>query len=179
MGFNGSAEWRDPMFLRIRSWLRILAVVCFCGQDMGAVSGAIARSGSSSQKKPSYSAIRRRDAARDAKTPAKPLARPQTVYRYTTKRQAQMDMRKGLPPGKHMTANASAGRPPSSATAMKSYGLNRQPTGRETIVLPKGQPVRTNKVLGGTPGRGEITSTRRVQAGAMKKWAPISKRQKK
>ena len=167
------------MSLRIRLWIGILGVVCFCGQCLGAVSGTIARSGSSSPKKPPYSAIRRRDAARDAKTPAKPLARPQTVYRYTSKQQAQVEMRKGLPPGKHMTANAPAGRPPSSATAKRSYGLNRQPTGRETIVLPKGQPVKTNKVLGGTPGKGEITSTQRVQAGAVKKWAPISKSQKK
>jgi hypothetical protein len=109
----------------------------------------------------------------------KPLARRQTVYRYTTKQQAQIDLRKGVSPGKHMTANAPAGRPPSPATAKKSFGLNRQPTGRETVVWPKGQPVRKNRVLGGTPVNGETTSTQRVQAGAMKKWTPISKSQKK
>jgi hypothetical protein len=69
--------------------------------------------------------------------------------------------RKGRQTG-NLAANTTAGRPPGSATAKKSYGLDRQPIGRETIVLPKGQPVRRNRVVGGTPGKGEMRSTQRV-----------------
>ncbi len=115
-----------------------------------------------------------RDAARDAATPAKPLKRSRRVWRYTTKRDAENTKRHGLPKGRHMTSGTSPGRPPSPSTARDKYGLPRKPEARITIELPKGHPVRHNKVVGGKPGVGEITSVRRVPNHAIKKITPLN-----
>ena len=160
------------MFWRISLWM---AVVSFGGQ---AADGA-ASPGQQPTAKQRSDANRARDHARDNKTPAKPLARPQTVYRYTTKAKAQEDQRKGLPPRTHMTAAAASGRPPSPAQAKKTYGLNRKPTVRETITLPKGQTIRKGKVIGGTQGKVEYTSPQRVPSSAVKKVTPMHQTRKK
>ncbi len=166
------------MRFSIGSWFSVLILLALSGLDLAAFSGTPTRK-SSPNAKPPYSALRQRDRARDAKTPAKPLPQSRTVYRYTTKEKAEKDMRVGLRPGKHMTSNGSAGRPLSPATAKANYGLKRQPTVRETIVLSKGQPVRKDKVLGGARGKGEITSTKRVPPSAVKSYTPLSRSQKK
>ncbi len=44
---------------------------------------------------------------------------------------------------------------------------------RETIELPRRFPARHNKVPGGRPGAGEITSSRRVPPEAIKKVTPL------
>lgn len=104
----------------------------------------------------------RRDLVRDSAIKARPLARPRTVFRYTTKQRASVELRRGIPPGRHMTANGGPGRPLSRVAAQKRYGLPQRPGVRETIRLPKGQPVRTAKALGGRPGVGELTSSKRL-----------------
>jgi|SRR5581483_9784845 len=42
------------------------------------------------------------------RAPAKPLARPLAVQRYTTARRAACELKRGIPPGRHMTASATA-----------------------------------------------------------------------
>lgn len=106
--------------------------------------------------------VMRRDLARDSAIKARPLARSRTVFRYTSKAQARSELRRGIGPGRHMTSHGGPGHPLSSATAQKRYGLLGRPQVRETIRLPKGQPVRTAKALGGRPGVGELTSTKRL-----------------
>lgn len=45
-----------------------------------------------------------RDVVRDAATVVKPLSTQRRVWRYTSRRQAAIDARQGLAPGRHMTA---------------------------------------------------------------------------
>ena len=117
--------------------------------------------------------IQRKDLLNHLHTPVRPLPAPHTVHRYTSPGQARQEMRTGVAPGRHMTATAPAGRPPSPGTAMNRYGLQTAPHVRETIELPKGIPVRHNKVPGGRPGVGEITSSTIVPPEAIKRVTPL------
>jgi hypothetical protein len=117
--------------------------------------------------------IQRRDAWNHLHTPVRPLPAPRTVFRYTSPSQAQKELRTGIAPGRHMTTTAPAGRPPSPATAARQYGLRNAPGVRETVVLPKGFPVRHDKVPGGRPGVGEITSPKKVPPSAIKRVTPL------
>lgn len=115
----------------------------------------------------------RRDLVRDRAARVRPLAKDRTVFRYTSKAQARNETRKGIQPGSHMTSHTSAGRPLSPARAQRRYGLPRKPEVRATIRIPQGQPVRVNKAIGGRPGIGEFTSTKRVPRGAIEKVVPL------
>jgi len=101
------------------------------------------------------------DRWRDSKAPVKRLTQPRSVYRYTTKGQAQLYRRSGVPSGVHFTVKAGPGRPLSAGHAKSRYGLPRIPTTRVEAVLPRGTPVKTGKVLGGEPGYGELKTYRR------------------
>jgi len=116
----------------------------------------------------------RRDVLRDRATPVRPLSRSRSAVRYTTRERAREELRHGIPPGRHM-APAHAGRPLRRDHALKRYGLPRAPEVRESIRLPAGQPVRSNKALGGGRGVGEITSPRPVPPAAIKKVSPVSR----
>jgi len=62
-----------------------------------------------------------------------------------------------------MTAKAIApGRPLSQATAKNRYGLKKKPEAVMTIKIPGNQTVRKGKVIAGSPGYGEISSTKRI-----------------
>jgi hypothetical protein len=115
------------------------------------------------------SSVLRRDLARDRLTAAKPLRKSTKVFRYTSAARARKEAASGIKKGSHFTARAGRGRPLSSKKAMRRYGLPKRPQARETVILPKGAPVRRNKVLGGEPGIGEISTAKRVPAGAVKK----------
>lgn len=104
----------------------------------------------------------RRDLLRDRKTRVRVLPRDRHVFRYTTKQRAQEELRKGIRPGTHMTSRATPGRPPSALRAQRTYGLRQKPQVREKIHLPRGLPVKFNRVLGGKRGKGEISSTVRL-----------------
>jgi hypothetical protein len=117
--------------------------------------------------------IQRKDLWNHIHTPTRPLPTPRTVYRYTSPRQVRRELHSGIAPESHMTATAPAGRPPSPATAVKKYGLPNAPRVRETVQLPRGFPVRHNKVPGGRQGIGEITSPRTVPRTAIKKVTPL------
>lgn len=114
-----------------------------------------------------------RDAARDAATKARPLTKPTKVWRYTSREEAENAAKRGLAKDKHMTAGVGRGRPPTAASAQRRYGLARDPQVRMTIELPARQPVRRNKVLGGAPGVGEITSPKPVPPGAIRRIVPL------
>jgi hypothetical protein len=107
------------------------------------------------------------DRQRDEVTKAVPLLKPMTVHRYTSTEQARSELHRGLAPGTHMTANARSGPPLTAAHAQRRYGLPATPSARETIRLPANTLVRRNKVLGGSPGYGEITSPERIPPAAV------------
>lgn len=136
-----------------------------------AVSGAIVKKSTrkaaqkSIRKKAgskAYSRILRRDALRDSKTKAKPLIKKRTVNRYTSRKQASFEKKYGIKSRTHMTSGVRKGRAISAGTAKQRYGLWRKPTVRMKVLVPKGQPVRKNKVIGGKPGYGEWTSTKKI-----------------
>jgi len=115
----------------------------------------------------------RRDFLRDRATRARPLFQNRRVFRYTTKAQARQELQRGIQPGSHMTAHATGGRPLSPTQAQSRYGLPQKPEVRETVRLPKGQPIRPNKAVGGAAGVGEFTSSRRVPPEAIEKVVPL------
>jgi hypothetical protein len=51
--------------------------------------------------------------------------------------------------------------------------LDKAPAVRETVTLPKGFPVRPNKVVAGEAGYGELTSSERIPGDAIRKVVPI------
>ena len=111
----------------------------------------------------------RRDLLRDRKTPVRVLRHDRHVFRYATKAQARREIRSGLWPGTHMTSRATAGRPLSSSTAQRRFGIPKRPQVRETIHLQKGVPVRSNRVVAGKPGIGETTSPKRIPGQSIEK----------
>ena len=115
----------------------------------------------------------RRDLLRDRATHVRLLSKDRAVFRYTTRAQARQELQRGIRPGSHMTAHATAGRPLSPVQAQRRYGLLRQPEVRETIRLPQGQLVRPNRVIGGAAGVGEVTATIRVPSVAIVKVVPL------
>jgi hypothetical protein len=109
------------------------------------------------------------------RVPAKPLAQPRVVHRYTTLTRAQQEVRQGIAPGRHMTATARPGRPLSAQAAKEYYGLLRKPSARETIQLPKGFPVRHSHATNAARGVRELTSPQRVPPEAIKKVVPLAR----
>jgi hypothetical protein len=154
----------------------IITVLTAVRVEAGGLGRAVARGAAGSTAKAlrkDFARLLRRDFLRDRKIPARPLPRPKTVYRYTSKAQAQLELRKGLQPNTHMTAEGRPGRPLSPKTAESRYGLPQQPEVRETIRLPQGFPVRPAKAFQGSPGVGEITSPESLPPTAIKKVVPL------
>jgi hypothetical protein len=84
-----------------------------------------------------------------------------------------LELRRGLQPNTHMTAQGGPGRPLSPNTAKRRYGLRQRPQVRETLRLPKGYPVRSAKAFGGQPGVGELTSPKSLPPTAIQKVVPL------
>ncbi len=124
---------------------------------------SVARRVSVSGARRQTSLVLRRDALSHLK-PARPLARPLTVQRYTSARRAASEVRYGIPVGRHMTSPARRGPPMNAQSAVRRFGLVTSPAPqvRETIHLPKGFPLRSGKVNHGLHNVVERTSSRRV-----------------
>jgi len=107
-----------------------------------------------------YSDIERKDHKRDNETKAKQLSRNMKVYRYAERKK---DLLKDVKPKEHMTSHVDRGRPISGATAKNRYGLSYKPRYRETVNVEKGTMAKKTKVVGGDPGRGELTVTEKIR----------------
>lgn len=133
---------------------------------------AVARGAGKGAAKALKAGVRRAlriDRIRDLRTPARPLTRSITVRRYAAASRAATEARSGFRAGSHFTARLRPGRLPRASTAQRMYGLPRRPAVAFKVRLPKGQPVRVNKAIGGMPGRGEITSTAPIRRQAILK----------
>ena len=108
-----------------------------------------------------------RDLARDSTSRATRLGAERRVYKYATEPKALLFEQKGFPPGTHFTASAGPGRPPSAKTAQQHFGLSYRPNRRLGVTLPEGTQVKSNKVVGGSPGYGEIRSEKRLPPGVI------------
>ncbi len=154
--------------MRVRIWLLIASLAI-----VSATSPAQARGPAKTFARSAMNKLFKREAARDATTAAKPLTESRTVWRYTTRKKAAQESRHGLAPGRHTTARVTPGRPPSPETAQRVYGLPRKPNVRETWRLPSGTSVKSNKVIGGAPGKGELTPTKRLPPENLMKTTPL------
>jgi hypothetical protein len=139
--------------------LLVLLIAACDPAEAGGISKAVAKA--------AISRTLARDAARDAATSVRSLPAARTVWRYTTITGARREATHGLPPGVHMTSRTAPGRMPTGATARERYGLPATPTARMTITLPKGLPVRHNKVVAGDRGVGEITTPKKLPPNAV------------
>jgi hypothetical protein len=151
--------------------MRVCLLICLFvtadGHHIAFSAGAKQSSDSKEAKKAEekkYKEILQKDLDRDRKTKPAPLTRDRTVFRYTSKEQAKIEVKKGIPPGSHMTATGGAGRPLSAAEAKRRYGLKKTPEARLTVPLKKGDNVRSNRAYGGEKGRGELTAAQREKA---------------
>jgi len=142
-----------------------------------ALAGVLSRPGARGaglpHRRPPGPDIVRRDLLRDQATASATLPKPRTVFRYTSAGRARTELRTGIAPRRHMTAHGGRGRPLGAARAQERFGLPRRPGVRETIRLPQGQPVRSNRALGGSAGMGELTSPRRVPPQAITRVVPL------
>jgi len=119
--------------------------------------------------------VLKRDLLRDRRLPVRVLEKPRTVFRYTTREQAQREVRRGLRPGTHVTARGGPGRPLAPAAAQSRYGLPRTPEVRETVCLPEGTRIRQGKVIGGRPGYGEIVVAEPLAGKHVRRVVPLNK----
>lgn len=158
------------MFRRLMPLLVLLPAYLWGGGLERAVLGGSARRvlGRSEAR-----TILRLDRQAHAKVMPRQLARPKTVFRYTSKQRAAQEVRRGIPAGSHMTATGGPGRPVLASTATTRYGLLTVPQARETVRLPKGFPVRHNHVTKGARGYGELTSPKRVPPRAIRSVVPL------
>jgi hypothetical protein len=114
------------------------------------------------------------DRLRDRTLPVKKLTEPRKVFRFTTNKQAQFYRHRGVASGTHFTAKAGPGRPLTAAHAKQRYGLPRMPSARVEVVLPRGTPVKSGKVIGGRPAFGEVkTYGRALSPSAVKTVIPL------
>jgi hypothetical protein len=97
-----------------------------------------------------------RDLARDNAARITRLQSERRVYRYATESQTREFERKGFPPLSHFTTSEGPGRPLSGAAAKERYGLPYRPDRRLGVTLPEGTTLKSNKVVGGAPGYGEL-----------------------
>jgi hypothetical protein len=117
--------------------------------------------------------LTRRDLLNHERARVVPLTNPREVFRFTTRERAGRELRLGIAPDRHMTAHTKPGRPLAAESAMRRFGLPRRPQVRETIRIPTDQPIRFNRVVGGSPGVGELTSPRRLPPQVIKRMIPI------
>lgn len=151
----------------------LLAITAGCGRVGRSAARRVMKSEARIVESKSASVLRR-DLMRDNATIARQLPRERTVFRYTSRAQAEKELRSGIKPGSHLTARAYPGRPLKATNAQARYGLPRRPDVRMTVILPEGASVRRNRALGGAPGVGEITSVQRTKPRAIKKVVPLS-----
>lgn len=116
-----------------------------------------------------------RDRARDTRVAARRLNQARTVQRYTTKKQAESYLKRGVPSGTHFTTKANHGRPLTSGRATARYGLPSEPDVRIKVALPPGTTVKFGKVVGGHPGGyGEVKTYRSpLPPSAVKSVTPV------
>ena len=133
------------------------------------VAGSIARGAAAAMhKRIGSKAFLKSEAARDASTSVRRLDAPATVYRYASGIHAAGEARNGIAPGRHMTGVGENSKMLNADRASRRYGIAR-PEVRETIVLPRGFPVRQSRVWSGARNATELTSPRRVPPGAIRK----------
>jgi len=141
------------MKLRL-TWLFVCAGFLLAG--CGRVSPATIEKAVARAVERRAASVMARDLARDNASRITRLQTERRVYKYTTESQAREFERKGFPPLTHFTASEGPGRPLNGRTAQKRYGLPYTPDRRLGVTLPEGTSVKSNKVVGGAPGYGEL-----------------------
>jgi len=160
--------------MRMRSLiiLMIFCDVCFpCKSIAAGLGKAVVRGGGKSVARSLQRPIYRPrafDLKRDRRTPLRPLKKERTVDRYTRSATASNELRRGIPPNRHMTS-VSTRRPLTGSSAKLRLGLSTKPDVVERIRLPKSTPLHFNKVVGGKPGYGEMTAPSRLPSSSIRR----------
>ena len=140
---------RTAIFSVVSAMLCVLLVTLSAG--CGRVSERVGRSAAKRA-----ASVLGRDLARDTASRTVRLGREIRVFKYMTEGDKAVAQRFGFQPRTHFTPSAKPGRPLSGVAAQKRYGLPSRPDERLTVAIPKGTPVKPNKVIGGAPGYGEL-----------------------
>ena len=156
---------------RRRRLAAFVAICCILAAKSTFAASPVARGAASALERRMFgrglAGARAFDLARDARTPLRRLPRTRVVQRFASAGKAALEKRAGIAAGTHFTANAAKGLPLSGSSAARRFGLLNPPRVRETVVLPKGFPVRPNKVVGGAGGYGELKSGERLPSRAI------------
>jgi len=144
-------------------WLLVYAGFLLAG--CGRVSPATIKKAAARAAERRAATVMARDLARDNASRLTRLQTERRVYKYTTDSHAREFKRKGFPPLTHFTASQGPGRPLSGRTAQERYGLSYTPSRRLGVTLPVGTSVKSNKVVGGAPGYGELRIEKRLPPG--------------
>jgi hypothetical protein len=135
-------------------WL--LVCLGFLLSGCGRISSATIERAAARAAERTSAGVMARDLARDNAARITRLQSERQVYRYTTESQARQFEREGFPPHSHFTASEGPGRPLNGLTAQERYGLPYTPNRRLGVTLPEGTTLKSNKVVGGEPGYGEL-----------------------
>ena len=152
------------MNLRL-TWMLVCAGFLLAG--CGRVSPARIEKAAARAAERRAAGVMARDLARDSTSRTTRLGAERRVYKYTTESKALIFERKGFSSGTHFTSSAGPGRPLSGKSAEQRFGLDYRPDRRLGITLPEGTQVKANKVVGGSPGYGEIRVEQPIPPGAI------------
>ena len=151
-------------------------VVCCCAcrrPERYPVGGGQARGFGKMLSEAAVARILRKDLLNHRRTAAKALAQGRTVHRYTTQARARHEQplrHRCQPPCDRAGTGGSA---TEVGNRPARYGIPQPVQVRETIRLPKGFSVRHNKVQGGKPGVGELTSPKPIPPRWIEKVVPL------
>jgi uncharacterized protein YceK len=149
----------------------LLPVVSGCGRVAERAIGSVGRVAEQRS-----AVILARDFDRDAASKLTRLPQSRRVFKYTTNADARRMMAKGIPTGSHFTTGVKPGRPLSSSSAAKRFGLGYKPGKRLSVTLPGGTGVKVNKVVGGSPGGfGEIAVEQPLRPSSVTKSIALSR----
>ena len=105
----------------------------------------------------------KRDNLRDKGLPFKAQRTTENRERFTSKEKAAKETKEGLPAGTHLGAKVKPGRPLSQGKASAQYGIaEKDAEVRSVWRVEKGTPTKSTKVIGGHPGKGEVTTGVRI-----------------
>ena len=105
----------------------------------------------------------KKDRDRDAKLKEKPGKSTEFRERFASTQQAAKEKKEGLAPGTHLGGKVKPGRPLGQENAAAQYGLPRKNAEvRSVWEVKRETPRKTGKVIGGTPGKGEVVIKKRI-----------------
>lgn len=122
----------------------------------------------------------KKDKDRDAKLKEKTGKATEFRERFASRQQTIKERKEGLAPGTHLGGKVKPGRPLGQEKAAAQYGLPKKNAEvRSVWEVKKETPRKTGKVIGGTPGKGEVVIKKRIPPGNRVSSKPTEKSKNK